>query len=40
LDVFIFESADDHLLRLSGIGFNAMLLAKNINFCTFLAVKP
>jgi len=30
----------DHIQRLSDIGFNAMLLAKNINFCTFLAVKP
>ncbi|MEK9893091.1 MAG: carboxy-S-adenosyl-L-methionine synthase CmoA [Pseudomonadales bacterium] len=40
LDVLIPESAGDHIQRLSDIGFNAMLLAKNINFCTFLAVKP
>lgn len=40
MDVLIPETIPDHISRLSEIGFNAMLLAKSINFCTFLAVKP
>ena len=34
------ESIEQHVARLEDLGFTATLLAKSINFCTFLAVKP
>ena len=40
LNVLIPESIEQHLARVGDLGFTATLLAKSINFCTFLAVKP
>ena len=40
LNVLIPESIEQHIARLEDLGFTATLLAKSINFCTFLAVKP
>ena len=40
LNILIPESIEQHVARLEDLGFTATLLAKSINFCTFLAVKP